>query len=75
MITQKPYSEYELNYKIPERIESDIKEHGGIYNAIKFLEADLNAMQDMWSSFSCDSLGMGITCTRLKINRLKTMQP
>jgi len=55
----------QTNYKIKERAEEAIKEHGSIDNAIKKLKQELHAFEDAWSKYSSDCLGHGITCNRL----------
>jgi hypothetical protein len=65
----------EENYTIKERSIILIKEHGTVEKALSFLNADLNEMESMWSYYSCDSLGHGITCTRLLISYLETNHP
>jgi len=61
----------EENYKVKERTEADVKKHGSIEKAIKFLKAELKEFESLWSEYSCDCLGHGITCTRLKISWLE----
>jgi tRNA(Phe) wybutosine-synthesizing methylase Tyw3 len=64
----------EENYKVEERSNDAIKKHGTIDKAIAYLQAELNSFEDMWSEYSCDCLGMGITCNQLIINNLKHKQ-
>lgn len=61
----------EENYRVKERAENDVKRCGSIKDAIKFLEAELEEYESLWSSYSCESLGHAITCTRYKISFLK----
>ncbi len=60
-------SEQEKKYKVVERAENDVKEHGSIEKAITYLKAELVNFENMWSKYSSDCLGHGITCTKLKI--------
>jgi len=64
----------EASYLIKERAESDIKEHGSIQKAIQCLKNELEEMNALWSKYSCECLGHGITCTLLKISWLERMQ-
>lgn len=61
----------EIRYKVKERAENDVKEHGSVEKALTYLRAELKEMDDLWSSYSCDCLGHGITCTALKISWLE----
>lgn len=63
----------EKNYKIKERAEENINEHGSINEAIKYLKAELNGFEDSWSMYSSDCLGHGITCNRLLISWLERL--
>ena len=65
---------FEANYLVKERAEADIKEHGSVDNAIRYLEATLESYEEMWSAYSSECLGHGITCTRLKIDWLKRIE-
>jgi hypothetical protein len=60
----------EENYKISERSEDAIKTHGTIQKAIKFLKNELSEFENLWSKYSSDCLGHGITCNRLLIANL-----
>lgn len=64
-------TKYEENYKVKERAENAIKEHGTIEKAITYLRLELNGFEDVWSSYSSDCLGHGITCNRLLISWLE----
>lgn len=66
-------TDQEKNYKVAERAESDVKEHGSIEKAIAFLKAELASFDALWSKYSSDCLGHGITCTRLKIAYLERL--
>lgn len=61
----------EQNYKVVERAENAIKEHGTIEKAITYLKSELKGFEDSWSSFSSDCLGHGIICNRLLISWLE----
>jgi hypothetical protein len=61
----------EENYKIEERSQIVIAEHGNIDKAIRYLQAELNSFNDMWSEYSCDCLGHGITCNQLLLTNLE----
>ena len=61
----------EKRYLVKERAENDVKEHGSIQKAIKYLKTELEEMEALWSIYSSDCLGHGITCTRLKISWLE----
>lgn len=61
----------EKRYLVKERAENDVKEHGSVQKAIKHLKIELEEMGALWSRFSSDCLGHGITCTRLKISWLE----
>jgi hypothetical protein len=61
----------EENYKVKERAEAQVKEHGSIDKAIRHLKAELNGYEDAWGMYSCDCLGHGITCTGLLIDWLE----
>lgn len=58
----------EKRYLVKERAENDVKEHGSVQKALKHLKTELEEMEALWSRFSSDCLGHGITCTRLKIS-------
>jgi hypothetical protein len=64
----------EQKYNVRERAENDIKEHGSIAKAIQYLNEKLEEMESLWGKYSCDCLGHGITCTRLKISFLEQNQ-
>lgn len=64
----------EINYRIKERAEEAIKEHGSIDKAIIKLKQELHAFEEMWSEFSSDCLGHGITCNRLLIRYLTELK-
>ena len=57
----------EQNYKVAERAENAIKQHGTIEKAIDYLKAELNGFENAWGRFSSECLGHGITCNRLLI--------
>jgi hypothetical protein len=61
----------EKRYLVKERAENDVKEHGSVQKAIKHLKIEFEEMEALWSRFSSDCLGHGITCTRLKISWLE----
>lgn len=61
----------EQNYKVEERAENAIKEHGTIEKAITYLKAELKEFEDSWGMWSSDCLGHGITCNRLLISWLE----
>lgn len=61
----------EENYKVAERAEKVIKEHGTVEKAITYLKSELRGFEDSWSDFSSDCLGHGITCNRLLISWLE----
>ena len=61
----------EQNYKVAERAENAIKEHGTIEKAITYLKSELKGFEDSWSSSSSDCLGHGIICNRLLISWLE----
>jgi len=63
----------ENNYKIKERAEDNIKKHGSIDKAIKYLKSELSGFEDSWSKYSSDCLGHGITCNRLLISWLERL--
>lgn len=58
----------ERNYKIKERSIDRINLHGSPEKAIEALQKDLHEMEDLWSLYSYDCVGQGITCTRLLIS-------
>lgn len=64
----------EKNYLVKERAEADIKTYGSAKTAIEALKSELNGMEDLWSDYSSDCLGHGITCTQLKISWLERME-
>lgn len=64
-------TEQEKNYKVKERAETNVKEHGSVQKAIQYLKSELEEMESLWSKYSSDCLGHGITCTRLKIRWLE----
>jgi len=57
----------EAEYNIKERCEESIKEHGTPEAALEYLQHELNDIENMWSKYSSDSLGYGITCSGLMI--------
>ena len=61
----------EKRYLVKQRAENDVKEHGSVKKAIQHLKRELEEMEALWSRFSSDCLGHGITCTRLKISWLE----
>ena len=64
-------TELESRYLVKERAESDVKDHGSVEKAILHLKFELEEMESSWGKYSSDSLGHGITCTRLKISWLE----
>jgi hypothetical protein len=60
----------EKNYKIKQRAENAIKEHGSVEIAIKYLKSELNEYEYLWGMYSSDCLGHGITCNTLLISWL-----
>lgn len=64
-------SREEKRYLVKEKAENDVKEHGSVQKAIKYLKTELEEMEALWSRYSSDCLGHGITCTRLKISWLE----
>lgn len=67
-------TENEKNYKVEERAENAIKEHGSIEKAIKYLQSELKGFENSWSLNSSDCLGHGITCNNLLISWLERMK-
>lgn len=65
----------EENYKVKERTEADVIKYGSVKKALRHLKAELEEMESLWSMYSSDCLGHGITCTRLKISWIERMQP
>ena len=61
----------EENFLVKERAENDVKQHGSVQKAIEYLKLELNEFESLWSIYSCDCLGQGITCTQLKISWLE----
>jgi len=61
----------EENYKIEERSKIAITKHGSIDKAIRYLQSELNSFNDMWSKYSCECLGHGITCNQLLLTNLE----
>ena len=61
----------EENYLVKQRVETDVKKHGSVHKAIQYLKIELEEMELLWSKYSSDCLGHGITCTRLKISWLE----
>lgn len=61
----------EKNYLIAERANTDVTTFGSISGAIEALKIELEEMESLWSKYSCDCLGHGIICTRLKISWLE----
>ena len=64
----------EEKYLILKRVYLDIQRYGAIDPAVDALEKELEQYESLWSCFSSDSLGHGITCVRLKINFLKRLK-
>jgi len=64
-------NQLEENYKVKERAEKAVETHGSIEKAISYLKAELKGFEDMWSSYSSDCLGHGITCNKLLISWLE----
>lgn len=64
----------EANYLVDVRSAKYVEQYGSIDKAIKVLEAENNSYNDMWSAYSCDCLGHGITCTKLMIGWLKKLK-
>ena len=67
-------TELEKNYLIKQRVESDIRKYGSVSKAIKVLKKELGEMESLWSKYSSDCLGHGITCAKLKIRWLEHME-
>lgn len=67
----KEMTTLEKRYNVKERAEIEVKNHGSVDKAIKYLKAELNSYSDLWSEYSCDCLGHGITCTGLLIGWLE----
>jgi len=63
----------EERYLVKQRAEADLKEYGSVDKAIKHLKTKLEEMESLWSKYSSDCLGHGITCTRLKIDYLTNL--
>lgn len=61
----------EKNYKVEERAEDAVKEHGTIEKALLYLKSELEEFEDSWGMYSSDCLGHGITCNRLLISWLE----
>jgi hypothetical protein len=61
----------EDNYRVKERAEAAVKKHGSIKKAIKYLKAELGEFENIWSKYSSDCLGHGITCNNLIISWLE----
>lgn len=61
----------EERYLIKERAEKEILNHGSVENALKYLKAELCGYESLWSKYSSECLGHGITCTRLLIENLE----
>jgi hypothetical protein len=61
----------EKNYLIKERSKKVIEKHGTVKKAIKHLKLELNEYEELWSMYSCDCLGHGITFNRLMISWLE----
>jgi len=61
----------ERDYRIAERADEAIKEHGSIESAISAIKIDLNDYESSWSKYSGDGLGHAITCNRLLLSWLK----
>ena len=57
----------EENYKIKERSELAVKEHGSVEKALKFIKSELKDFEDSWGRCSSDCLSHGITCNRLLV--------
>lgn len=67
-------SALEEKYRVTERAYADIKKYGSIDRAIEFLKKELGQFESLWSAFSCDSLGHGIKCIKLKIGFLERLK-
>lgn len=65
--------EIEKKYLIKERAEADVIKYGSVDLAIKSLELELDEMESLWSAYSSECLGHGITCTKLKISWLDSL--
>jgi hypothetical protein len=70
----QPYTELEKNYLIEQRTKDTIKKYGSVENALNFHKKELEEMEGLWSKYSGDDLGHGITCTRLIVRRLVEMK-
>lgn len=64
----------EERYLVKERSEADIEKHGSIEKVLIFLKTELEEMESLWSMYSSDCLGHGITCTRLKIRYIENLK-
>ena len=72
-INENIMTHLEISYKIKERSEDYIKEHGSIENAIEYLKIQLKECDNLWSEYSCDCLGHAITCNTLLIKYLENI--
>lgn len=61
----------EQSYLIDTRAIKLVNEHGTIPETIKYLKAELNEFDELWSMYSGDGLGHAITHNRLMINYLE----
>jgi hypothetical protein len=61
----------EENYSVKDRAENAVKKYGSAKKAINHLKAELNEFEALWSKYSSDCLGHGITCNRLLISFLE----
>lgn len=59
------------DYKIEERFEQRMEEHGTIQNVLKVVKKELDEFEDAWGMYSSDCLGHGITCNRLMLSYIK----
>jgi len=61
----------EENYCIPQRAKEEVEKYGSVVNALKYLKAELNSYEGLWSEYSSECLGHGIICTKLLIKNLE----
>jgi hypothetical protein len=64
-------SDLEKRYKIKERAEDVVKQHGSIENSLAYLKSELSDFENMWSKYSSEGLGHGISCNMLLIGWLE----
>lgn len=64
-------TQLEKRYLITERAAKEVENHGSVEKAVRYLKSELKEYEALWSEYSSDCLGHGITCTRLLIERLQ----